>query len=610
MNTARKFGKLVRAGLGPVALSFLLFTFLIVGLPRNASVVAGEAEIDRSPVDLVLTPDEKYVLTANRTAGTVSLVRREAGQVVAEVACGKRPTGLALTPDGRRAVVTAGYSGELVILAVGTEKLIRLKAIALGSEPWGVTVSPDGRWAYVALATAGEVAVVDLEGQAEPARIAVGRWPRFLALSPDGRRLAVGVSGEGGVAVIDTEGRKKLYLEDFVGLNLGQMQVGADGKYVYFPWVASRQMPTTAGNIRQGWVLGSRIGRVRLDRHSRREAVSLDPPGKAVSDPHGLALSPDGTRLVVTASGTHELLVYRTEGLPYQDYGGPGDHIQPALLRDSERFHRIPLGGRPMAVRFTRDGRQVLVANYLLNAVQTVDLAQRKVVQTVAVGGPTQPSPARRGEAIFYDGQRSLDQWYSCHTCHYEGHTNSVTMDNRSDGRNGFAKTVLTLRNVTRTGPWRWNGWQTSLDEALRKSLTDTMQGKEPTADDLQALTAFLETLKPPPSRSAETADESARRGEKVFRGDRAGCSRCHPAPNFTDGRVHGVGLVAPGDIYKGYKTPSLLGVSDRILYLHDGRARSLEEVLRGPHAPERVTRQGVLTEPERRDLIAYLRSL
>ena len=102
-----------------------------------------------------------------------------------------------------------------------------------------------------------------------------------------------------------------------------------------------------------------------------------------------------------------------------------------------------------MAVRFARDGKRVFVANYLLNAVQVVDLPAQKVVRTIDLGGPTEPSLARRGEAIFYDGQRSLDQWYSCHSCHYEGHTNAVAMDTRNDGRFGNFKTVLSLRNVT-----------------------------------------------------------------------------------------------------------------------------------------------------------------
>jgi cytochrome c peroxidase len=229
------------------------------------------------------------------------------------------------------------------------------------------------------------------------------------------------------------------------------------------------------------------------------------------------------------------------------------------------------------------------------------------------LGGPAEPSLARQGEAIFFDGQRSLDQWYSCNSCHYEGGTNAVTMDNRSDGRAGHAKTVLPLHNVTRSGPYRWNGWQTDLNDALRKSFVDTMQGKQPSADDLKALTAYLETLKTPlsPHRAADGGlTDAAQRGKQVFESDKGGCVRCHSGPLFTDGKVHEVGLSKVGDPYRGFKTPSLLGLHDHILYLHDGRARSLEELLQGPHSSMKVTRRGELTEAEVRDLILYLRSL
>src|SRR5207302_8941541 len=103
---------------------------------------------------------------------------------------------------------------------------------------------------------------------------------------------------------------------------------------------------------------------------------------------------------------------------------------------------------------------------------------------------------------------------------------------------------------------------------------------------------------------------EAARRGEKVFRGATAGCARCHPAPTFSDGRTHDVGTGERGDIYRGYNPPSLRGLHRRILLLHDGRARTLENLLEGHHAPERVTRRGKLSERDQADLVAYLRSL
>ncbi len=425
--------------------------------------------------------------------------------------------------------------------------------------------------------------------------------------------MAVGVSGDGGVTVVDTEARKALYTEDFVGINLGQMQVSRNGKFAYFPWMIYRQNAITTVNIQKGWVLASRIARVRLDTHVRREAISLDKRGEAVADPLGLALSPDEKWIACSAGGTHELLMFKADGLPFQDYGGPGDHIDANLLKDSNRFYRIPLGGRPMAVRFASDGRRVFVANYLSNSVQVVDIVERKVTRTYDLGGSATPSLARQGEAIFYDGKRSLDQWYSCSSCHYEGHGNSVTMDTKNDGRFGNFKTVLSLRNVTHTGPWFWHGWQNDLHDALKKSLMDTMLGPEPRDADVKALAEYFKTLAPPPNPNRGQGGRfsaAALRGEAVFRGEKAGCANCHSGPYYTDGKIHDVGTGERGDVYHGYNPPSLLGVYDRIKYLHDGRAGSLEEVLKGPHNPAKVTGNGELTDRERADLLAFLREL
>ena len=109
-----------------------------------------EAEPDRSPSAVVLTADESRLLTANQTAGTLSLVDVASGEVLDEVACGRRPSALALTPDGKQVAVTSSFSGELRLFDLG-EKLRPAGVLFLGFEPRGVAVSPDGTTAYVAL---------------------------------------------------------------------------------------------------------------------------------------------------------------------------------------------------------------------------------------------------------------------------------------------------------------------------------------------------------------------------------------------------------------------------------------------------------------------------
>lgn len=569
-----------------------------------ASVVKDTSEPDRSPVDLVLSPDGRYLFTANQSSDSISQARLSDGRIVAEVPCGRRPANLAITPDGRNLLVSASYAGDVIRFDIDGESLKRRDSVHVSFEPRGLAIGVNRL--FVALASGECVAELDQSTLKEIRRIEVGRWPRELALSPDGTRLAVGVSGDGGVAVVDTVAGKRLYREQFVGLNLGQMQVSRDGHAVYFPWTIYRMLPVTANNISQGWVLGSRIGRVKLNERTRREAITLDPQGQAVADPAGLALSADESHLYCTAAGSRELLIYRLNDLPFQDYGNP-DHIHPDLLKDRDRFFRLPLGGRPMAIRVANNGH-LFIANALLNAVQEVDPVAKRIVRTISLGGPAEPSEARRGESIFFDARRSHDQWYSCHTCHFEGGTNAVAMDTRNDGRSGNFKTVLSLHNVTKTGPWTWHGWQKELGPAVKKSMIDSMLGPLPADDDVSALVAYLDTLKPPPNPHRH--DDAVTRGEAVFRSEKADCIRCHSGPYFTDGKIHTVGLEDRGDAYKGYNSPSLVHVFDRPRLLHDGRAKSLHEVLTKYHNPDAVVGRGELTPQELADLIAYLKSL
>ncbi len=570
-------------------------------------------EPNRSPVDLVLGPADAWLATVNQTADTVSLVRTSDGKVLDEVPVGDHPVGIAKLPDGQTLLVSGHYSGDVTLLAVTGEKLKQVGKIAMGFQPHGIAVSPDGTTAYVACTANAQVAVIDLAAQQVTARIDVGRWPRHLALSPDGSRLAVGTSGDRGVTIVDTRERKALYLEQFVGLNIGHMQISRDGQYVWFPWMVYRNNPITTANIRLGWVLASRIARVRLDGPARREAMSLDPQGKAIADVEGLALTSDESQLIVSAAGTHELLVYRTDGLPLKDYGG-SDHIDPELLKDSDRFYRIELGGRPMGLRLASDNETAYVANYLDNSVQVVDLKARKLARTIRLGGPPEPSLARRGEAIFYDARRSLDQWYSCHTCHYEGGTNSVPTDTLNDGSPFTLKTVLPLYHLAETGPWTWHGWQENLTEALKKSLHDTMLGPPATDDDAAALLAYLTTLQPPPnpfrSPGGLSLSAAAHRGKEIFFGEKAACSKCHNDLHFTDGQIHDVGLGSPRDRYRGFNTPSLRNVYQKVKLLHDGRADTLTDVLTGPHSPEKVSGTAPLTKEEVSDLVEYLKAL
>ncbi|WP_165249895.1 beta-propeller fold lactonase family protein [Paludisphaera soli] len=609
------------SSIGRKTLATLLAAFLATSAGHPTLGDDAEAVPHRSPVALALSADGTRLLTANQTAGTVSLLDTSSRKVLAEAAVGEKPAGVAFAPDGRRAAVANWYGYELAVLAIEGDQVRVAGRVEVGPEPRGVVIAADGKTAYVAVGVTDEVARVDLDALEVTGRLAVGREPRGLALAPDGKTLVVGNTRSRSVAVVDLESFKVAKTVDVSGENLRQLTVAADGRYAYLANMKDRQFATTRNNIDQGWVVGQRLTRIDLKEPEPYATISLDVRGLAAADAHGVAINADGSLIVVGLGGTHEIMIFRAapKRLPWR-VDGSRDLIQ-AELQNSEgdRFRRVALGGRPTELAFAPDGKTLYVANYLSDSVQVVDAEAAKLVAEIPLGSPSTVSLARQGEILFHDATRSFNQWYSCNTCHSDGHTNGLHFDTLNDGRQDLRNThersrkkVPTLRRVAHTAPWTWHGWQTSLEEATIESFTKSMQGTKPTDEEARAVVAYLESLefpRNPYTRPDGSLTPEAERGKAVFASARASCNTCHRGPEFTDGKVHVVGLEEPDDAYEGYNPPSLRGVYDKDPYLHDARSPTLRDALTGPHSPEAVGGEA-LSEQELSDLIAYLKSL
>ena len=169
--------------------------------------------------------------------------------------------------------------------------------------------------------------------------------------------------------------------------------------------ISERGRPVTKENIDQGWIIGNRLSRCPLQEEGPREAIALDPRGKAVGDVDGVAVSPDGSLLALTAGGTHELLLLRLP-LPFVAFWRPR---RPYRAGTAARCAAIPAraarraasGRRFRARREDRCRRQLSA-----HAVQVVDVEKAQIAREISLGGPAVPSLARRGETLFYDAQR------------------------------------------------------------------------------------------------------------------------------------------------------------------------------------------------------------
>jgi DNA-binding beta-propeller fold protein YncE len=588
----------------------LLLTALVVS--GDPAPPASRPEPHRSPADVALLPDGRRAVTANLTSDTASLVDLASGKVLAEAACGRRPAAVAVSPDGRRAAVADQWAGGVTLFEVGDDSLKRAGEAEVGGLPQGLAFAPDGERLYVALGGVDRVVAVNWKTCAVAQRWAAPRDPRQVVVSPDGALLAVDGGRDGRVVVWEAETGKRVWdrtIED--GFNLRGLAFTPDGQALICAHSIRRDFPVSKGNIGEGWVVDARLTRlaVKADERPPLRQFALDEHGRAFGDPYGAAFDPAGKALAVAGSGTGELLLIDAARLPWTS-ADPGDSLDPRFLKD-ETVRRVALGGRPMSVGFTPDGKRAVVANYLLDAVQVVDVKEGKLVDTVALGGPKEPSPARKGEALFYDATRSHQHWFSCHTCHTDGHTCGLTFDTLNDDSYGNPKLTPSLRGVARTPPWTWHGWQTDLGAAVEKSSATTMFGPKPTADEVNELVAYLETLDHPPNPNRGPGGKltgAADRGRKIFE-YKARCTRCHDGPEYTSEKTYDVHLPPDGSPYKEWNPPTLRGVWDRGPFLHDGRSKTLEDVLEGPHAPEKLGAPA-LTPAERDDLIAFLKSL
>ncbi len=586
--------------------------------------VACADERDRSPIALAVSGNGSMCLTANHTSGSVSLVNLKDGRVESELAVGRSPTDVVWL-DETTAVVSLLHDDALAVVKWSGGKLTLHRAAFVGDEPRGIAVSKDKRVVYVALGGEDAIAVVEIAGLLNAksdgqqprsvTRYSAPGIPKSVRVSPDGHWLVACCAVPSAILVYDLMtnalvSERRLFDGAF---NPGVPAITKDSGLVVLPHAVNREFSVTPQMIDIGWVIDNRISKLPLPdgEPSTQKQLGLDIRGNAVGDAYAAAFSPDQSLLLVTAGGTHELLVIDFGSIPWPK-GDPGDFLPAAMQKDKSSFRRIELGGRPQAVEFIGE-RTVVVSNYFSNSVQVVDLDACEVTQTIALGGPVEPSLARRGEHIFFDADRSMHSWYSCHTCHTDGHTAGQVFDTRNDKTYGTPKLTPSLRGVAETGPWTWHGWQTDLHDAMKRSLSESMASKLPiTDDDATAMVAYLKTLDHPTNPRASTQDEALAKkiaaGEKLFTG-KAACASCHSGTQFTsrenfDGKVED-----KKDRDPSYNPPTLRGLASRRRFLHTGKARSLDAVLTKHHRPEDLVGES-LSDEERESLIEYLKSL
>jgi hypothetical protein len=226
----------------------------------------------------------------------------------------------------------------------------------------------------------------------------------------------------------------------------------------------------------------------------------------------------------------------------------------------------------------------------------------------------------------------------ACSSCHPDGLTDRRVWQNPEGDRRtpnlfGLAHThplhwsadrdevqdfEYTIRGNLMRGRGLYRGELKRSQDFDLTALDMHLSGKSADLDALALYTNSFES-RPSPHAPGGKLSPEAERGRKLFSAPETKCATCHSGPYFTDSslaakpfNLHDVGTGGSPREKMGpkYDTPTLIGVYRTGPYLHDGRAKTLHDVLTTCNPADRHGKTSHLKPGEIADLVAFLKSL
>lgn len=593
------------------------------------NLVLGEPSIISGPMALSLNGDFFWVV--NPDNDTVTKISTDTSKVLAEISVGDNPTSVAVDKHNR-AWVTLKDEDAIAILNQDGRRFDTID-LDYGSAPSSILFNSDGNRAFVALENTGEVLRINRWTKQISARTRGLSSPKGMALSNDQSRLLVTryISGQhwgevydintGNMSLTKTIKLKENMVPDDIDNGRGVpnylSSVLIDGQD-NFAYVVGKKDNTARGLANGNADLDDdntvRTMIAKIDMSSRTEVVSDRFDFDNADSPSSLAISDNGLYLFAGLQGNNQVAVLSR------------NTVDGSIVGNVSKF---ATGLAPRGLLFDSATEQLFVKNYTDRSVSTVDLANfltgnlaNPVITTTSTVDEEQLSDeVLLGKQIFHNASQGLDEagevtgrmsgegYLSCASCHADGTNDGRVWDFTGRGEGLRNNISLVGRMGTRFGNAHWSG---NFDEIQdfendirhnqlgRGLMTDgdfdstespLSAPKEGYSEELDALAAYVESLgkdslpRSPFRNNFGELTSQGSAGEKVFQN--LGCNSCHQGKQLTDGALHNVGTLREysgsrlGLELPGIMTPSLLGVFNSAPYLHDGSARTLEDVFK-----------------------------
>jgi mono/diheme cytochrome c family protein len=640
--------------------------------PPPAAVAAdGATEVTQqvlalggAPANLIAIRDG--VLVTIRDPGKLVRIRKDdQGQlsVAHEVALAADAWGLALNPSGTRALVTSAWTNTVTLVEVTDAGLKKCGEVTVGREPRGIAFLSD-KVAYVNHLVGNEITRLELgsacdgSGIAEAKAIVVAPSPLrthvgktlsaslgyALALSPDKRRLfiprhALGARSHSswfGAPTVDTLLLPDEKLAAPMHESTGAKYDATDKHGMYETeysdeptesWTAFVQPRDIRFRRSTNTVLVASEGG---DRLVELDALAMD-PSQAIVALHELSDWFRRAREEPMPNGLQPVRLPLRD--PYTDPSG----ANPSGNKSCAAPQGLVLDAKETAAFVYCRASSTLVRMRLHASVEaeerlkTVGLSWAKLDKDA--GGKENLNLGRR---LFYSV--TMAEGMGCAGCHPEG---------RDDGhvwieakrQFGFGpvprflgghfikgipskpdgvprRTPMLVGRVFPVGPYGWRGESETLEKRIMAG-TQLHSGEIPANVPeyyVNALGIFLRKgLVKPPVVKKELSDEE-KKGKAIFEDSKTACAVCHEPTryfsNYTAMKLPPLrtlpGFEEEEDAL--FKTPSLLYVSHHGSMLHDGSAKTLEDLIETNGT--RMGNTSHLSAGDRKALVAYLKTL
>jgi YVTN family beta-propeller protein len=627
------FSASIRAKSGVIAaftVAAVLAGIFVLAITAKAKPDSDDARY-LNPREMVLSNDGLWLYVMCEASDEVRVVDTKNGSVAKTIAVGHVPRGIALSADGTKLYVANSWDDTVSEVDTATLKVVR--TLPGGFEPNGVAVDHAGRTLFAANRLSNDISVIDLASGQEVKRLSAGRGASYLTLSPDGKLLYAThiypklgkhrTPPESEVTVIDTArqmvtDRKPLH--NVAGVF--HTAISPDGKLVVAAQLRPKNLIPLA-HVEHGWAFGDSLA-IFGDDVNGVVQVPLDELERYVAMPYGVAITPDKKKLYVSSAGSEVVTVVDIQKLLSFVRETSGPIANDLSASANYVVARIPVGRNPKGLVISRDGARLFVANRLDDSVTVIDTANDAVVSTIGLGGKPDMTSLRRGERLFYTARFAFQGQFSCANCHIDSTFDGLQWDLEPDGFGVDIVDNRSIEDLSGTEPFKWNGGNPNMaTECGPRTEKFFYRSQSYNSAELADLVSYVMALPYRPNRYRAATGEltaSQERGKTIFERSKTKrgepipetnqCAYCHSGPKYTNTKLADVGSGKPTDRSPLVDVPQLPNVAYSAPYLHDGSAKSMEEIwtVFNPHDTHGVTND--LQKDELNDLIEYLRTL